>query len=128
VDTEMQMPELIQYVSKKNSSTDAMLLGIFTNDNEQHIGNIKFEPFNSYLKEAWFGILIGNQNYRGKGFGFEIINECMNYMNSNFNLQIFKLGVDAANAPAINLYRRLGFHQEILPEFGREKIVMIKKI
>jgi ribosomal-protein-alanine N-acetyltransferase len=101
--------ELNDFVYLKNHAENAILIGIFCLNTGDHVGNVKFEPLDFAVGSAWMGILIGNSNYRGKGFSTEIINtSCFNLFQV---LQITKiyLGVDPENIAAVTAYKKCGF-------------------
>ena len=85
------------------------MFGIFTNKDNAHIGNIKFDEINLQNKSATFGILIGDKNFRGKGFAKEVIIASVLWLKDNYDIEKIKLGVDHENISALNLYLKLGF-------------------
>ncbi len=112
VSSDMQIDELFEYVHDKNKKNDCLLLGIFFKESNCHIGNIKLEPISFKDSLAWLGILLGEPSYRGQGLGLEILNAVMDFAHTNLSINIFKLGVDARNIPAIQLYKKVGFTTE----------------
>ena len=65
--------QLKNFINTCNNRSDVNLFGIFTNVDKVHIGNIKFDEINYLNKSATFGILIGDKDFRGKGFAKEAI-------------------------------------------------------
>jgi ribosomal-protein-alanine N-acetyltransferase len=122
VNCEITIEELQEYVAKRNKSSNALLLGIFSSDPFEHIGNIKLEPILA-LEEATLGILIGEQKWRGKGVGFEVINRVIQYSFDELKLSKIQLGVDLDNLAAIRLYQKLGFQPES-KEQGSSGLIM----
>ncbi len=100
--------ELIDYVSEKNDSNTALLLGIFVKLKDAHIGNVKLEPIIP-KKSATIGILIGEESWRGKGVGFEVISRILEFCFTDLELESVNLGVSKNNQKAIALYKRIGF-------------------
>jgi RimJ/RimL family protein N-acetyltransferase len=109
-DENYTLDKLIMYVKEKNNSREALLLGIFEKRNNIHIGNIKIEPIN-YSNYAWLGIIIGEQNFRNKGFGTEILTHILDFGKVNYNLKKMCLGVNVKNKPARHTYEKLGFKE-----------------
>jgi RimJ/RimL family protein N-acetyltransferase len=105
---DFSIKELQSYIFEKNSSSDAILFGIFNKENGTHIGNIKLEPIFE-KRYAWIGILIGDPSYRGKGVGFEVIAEILQFGKDVLLLNNVYLGVNKNNTPALKLYKKLGF-------------------
>ncbi|MBT3713208.1 MAG: GNAT family N-acetyltransferase [Anaerolineae bacterium] len=89
---------------------------------EKLVGEISFQvtPKQLYLRisgSAWIGINIGEASARGKGVGVK----AMQYLEDEIRAKGIKrieLGVFEYNAPAIRLYKKMGY-EEIgrIPEF-----------
>lgn len=101
--------QLKNFINTCNNRSDVNLFGIFTNVENVHIGNIKFDEINLLNKSATFGILIGNKDFRGKGFAKEAIIASVLWLEDNYDIETIKLGVDHDNISALNLYLKLGF-------------------
>ena len=100
--------DLVDYITEKNDSEVALLFGIFVKSENTHIGNIKLEPILP-RKSATLGILIGEESWRGKGVGFEVISRVLEFCFKDLELGYVELGVNKNNLKAIHLYTRLGF-------------------
>lgn len=109
VSVDYSMNQLIEYIMQKNLQESSKLFGIFLHDDNQMIGTIKLEPINIQFKSAWLGILIGNSDFRGQGYGKEAIKALLQYANSKLGLTKIYLGVDPANSAAVKLYESIGF-------------------
>ncbi len=105
-------------VNKKNT----FFFAIF--DKKKHIGNFKIHDVNYKKNLAWFGILIGDKNYRGKSVSTEIIEHCKIFL---LKKKIFylKLNVDKNNIAALKSYKKSGF---ILDKENKKFITMTCKI
>lgn len=101
--------QLKNFINTCNNRSDVKLFGIFTNVDNIHIGNIKFDEINLLNKSATFGILIGDKDFRGKGFAKEAIIASVLWLKDNYDIETIKLGVDHENISALNLYLKLGF-------------------
>lgn len=101
--------QLKNFINTCNNRSDVILFGIFTNVENVHIGNIKFDEINLLNKSATFGILIGDKDFRGKGFAKEVIIASVLWLKDNYDIETIKLGVDHDNISALNLYLKLGF-------------------
>jgi|688.fasta_scaffold892256_1 ribosomal-protein-alanine N-acetyltransferase len=103
------LTELKNFIYICNNRTDIILLGIFTNNDNVHIGNIKFDDINLLNKSATLGILIGDKKYRGKGVAREVIMASVSWLQDSYDIKTIRLGVNPDNLSALNLYLKLGF-------------------
>jgi len=108
-DKDYKLSDLIGFVSEKNDSRTALLLGIFLSSESKLIGTVKLEPINYPLRSAWLGMLIGDVASRGRGYGFEALNAVLDYAFHVLKLTRVFLGVDKLNDSAFRLYSRVGF-------------------
>ena len=104
------------YYEKINNSNSILMLAIIEKSTDKHIGNIKLEPINWIHRTAKLGIMIGNKESYGKGFGTEAIKLIVEYSFDELNLRKITLGVVAENKPALKVYKKIGFELE-----GRRK-------
>ena len=115
--------DLSNYLTEKNNSSTALLLGIFTKLDFHHIGNVKLEPIVT-KKSATIGILIGEESWRGKGVGFEVIARLLEYSFNDLELEIVELGVSKRNLKALSLYTRLGFKENVQNQTSQDSMTM----
>jgi len=107
--TDFSLKEIHKYIARKNKSEQSLLLGIFSEIEKKHIGNIKYEPIDFKEASAWIGILIGEAEYKGKGHSAEILSETMNRISDNYGTKKFLLGVNLNNRIAQQAYEKTGF-------------------
>jgi RimJ/RimL family protein N-acetyltransferase len=120
------LENLHRYVDEKNQSPNSLLLGIFHRETSKHIGNLKLEPI-AFGVDATLGILIGDEAWRRKGVGFEVINRVIEYSFDRFKLNKIQLGVDPSNLAAVRLYEKLGFKPENKIPGSSGTIMSLKK-
>lgn len=108
-DKSYNLERLLKYVGEKNQKPDCIFLGIYFRLNNDHIGNIKFEPINLENGSTWLGILLGDSQYAGKGYAGEAIRFASKFLNEKHGIQDFYLGVNLENDRAIRVYQKLGF-------------------
>jgi len=101
--------ECKKYVLNKYKDNNTVFYGIY--HNERHIGNIKIEKIDNKLKCGCLGIMIGNKNYRSKGYGTKIINFFCKYSFDTLNLNLILLGVLKENIRAIKCYLKCGYKE-----------------
>jgi RimJ/RimL family protein N-acetyltransferase len=106
---------LIEYIEYYLNNKNTYLLGIFTKDSEEHIGNVKFEYLDENKHTVGLGILIGDPNYRGKGVAKEVIQGIADFVKIHSSTKLIVLGVSKNNKPAISAYTKLGFKLEARP-------------
>lgn len=124
--SDYSLQELIQFIESMNFDEEALLFGIFlTEIKEKFIGTLKVQPIDLTKGTAWLGIMIGDPEYRGLGYGREAMHEILNYLFHTLKLQEVFLGVDLKNLDAVSLYRSLGFIEHLN---GESSMVMVKKI
>ena len=116
---EHTIQELKFYVKEKENSNNAWLLGIFTNDFSEHIGNIKYEPIDLSNRSAEMGILIGNEDWRGQGVGPEVILGSASWLKKKIGITTITLAVNNENIQAITAYEKCGFKSS--PESSKFK-------
>jgi RimJ/RimL family protein N-acetyltransferase len=117
--------ELIEFIKSVNSDVNAILFGIFLKGNFQFIGTLKIQPIDFTLGTAWLGIMIGNPEFRGRGYGREAMQGVLKFLFNSLKLKEVFLGVDLKNFDAIALYETLGFIEHLREE---NSMTMIKKI
>lgn len=116
--------ELKNYITHHNMREDSMLLGIFTHVDNQHIGNIKFEPINFQEKTAVVGVLIGDINWRGSNVFGEVFAAAKSFMAANYEILKFSLGVEISNLSAIKAYIKAGFEKQSVADNGTKFMIM----
>lgn len=95
---------------KKSAKKDGVFY-LFAFDNEKIIGmNGMYwdnKPVIKHIAEV-FGVFV-NPGYRGKGIGKRLMNEMIFEISNNPQFTKIKIGVNAENEPAYNLYISTGF-------------------
>jgi RimJ/RimL family protein N-acetyltransferase len=99
----------------------------------RHIGNISFHGLDIFNHSAEVGILIGERDCLGKGWGRKAMKLMLDYGFGMLNLHRIYLHVHADNERAIRSYRAVGFCQEgLLREdmykYGRYVDVLVMSI
>ena len=100
---------MLEYIEQKANSTQSFFLGIYDITNGVHIGNIKLEVIDWFRRRSGFGILIGRQEYLGKGYGTEATNLIVNFAFEELGLHEVHLEVIKENKRAIRSYEKSGF-------------------
>jgi [ribosomal protein S5]-alanine N-acetyltransferase len=103
------LENVTEYISQYENSSSAILLGIYSCENDMHIGNIKLDPIDWKHERAVVGILVGEKSARGHGVGREAMRLCLGIAFDMMNLHRVELGVTEDNVAAIRCYESLGF-------------------
>ncbi len=109
------LADIQSYVAEREDDSTILFLGIFIRESNEHIGNIKFEPINFHNKTAVMGILIGEENWRGRGVTPEVIKSSSEWLNKKYDINHIALGVDSKNIAAIKAYEKIGFKNKKTP-------------
>ena len=88
------------------------VFAIRTKADNQFIGSSALINLNGVTHSAEIGINLSNPDYRGKGYGREVMLLTMRYGFEQFNLNRIHLRVMGFNTRAIRLYEKLGFVHE----------------
>ena len=103
---------LREYLQEMNLSKNNLLLGIFLNSKEEHIGNIKLGSINYQHSHADIGILIGKKEMWGQGFASEAIHAMSEYAFKDLALRKLLAGCYDQNIGSIRAFKKVGFVQE----------------
>lgn len=107
-----EMSALRAYIQQCIEQRDTIMLAICAQENDLHIGNIKLDRFDHVARTAELGIMIGDADYWGKGYGSEACKLVLEYARAGLNLRKVSLTVFSNNPAAIKLYEKLGFERE----------------
>ncbi len=108
-------PDLLslrQYIDQKSGRPDVLFLGIFLQEDGQHLGNIKYEPVNAAEGYAIMGILVGNPDWRGRGVAAEVLDASAQWLKAHRDIDEIVLDVKRENRAAIHAYQKAGFKIE----------------
>ena len=95
-----------------DESNKHIYFAICEKESDKMVGFISLRNINWVNRNCEFGIIIGKENARGKGFGKEATKLIIDYAFKYLNLHKISLNVLEENKPAINLYKNLGFKEE----------------
>jgi RimJ/RimL family protein N-acetyltransferase len=87
------------------------VFGIVDLATDTMIGRSGLFNINQVDRRAMFGILIGEKDFWGKGYGQEATRLTLDYAFNLLNLNSVSLGVFAFNQRAIHAYQKVGFKQ-----------------
>jgi RimJ/RimL family protein N-acetyltransferase len=99
------------YRAFRQSKTD-LLFAIIEKSSKRHIGNIKLGAISWIHRFADLGIVIGDKQCWGKGYGSEACRLLLSYAFGRLNLNKITLGVYGTHKSAIAAYKKVGFRAE----------------
>lgn len=95
---------------------------IHLKDEEKSIGTIGLSSIDYVNHSAEYGILIGEKEYWGQGYAFEVSQAILAFGHTSLKLDLIYLNVFETNNSAIKLYRKLGFTES----YTNDKIVHMR--
>jgi RimJ/RimL family protein N-acetyltransferase len=107
------LSESIDKLSKESSS---VFFTIFEKSSDRPIGFTYLDNIDHRNRTATYGIVIGEEDCRGKGYGTETTKLMMNYAFAVLGIHNLSLTVYEFNKPAIRAYEKAGFVQ-----YGRRR-------
>ena len=100
------------FVNQAVSRTDTLLFGIFCNQSNLHIGNIKLGPISERYNRATLGLMIGDKKYWGRGIAREIINLITTFSKDELGLNKIEAGCYCTNKGSEKAFLREGYQIE----------------
>jgi RimJ/RimL family protein N-acetyltransferase len=87
-------------------------LAICLRDGGRHIGNTGLHRIDWHSRTAVLGILIGEKDCWGQGYGTDAVRTLVRYAFEDLNLRKVSLSVLAHNGRAVRCYEKCGFVRE----------------
>jgi [ribosomal protein S5]-alanine N-acetyltransferase len=101
--------DLSSYIDIHNNDKDFVFLAIVIKDDLRYIGNIKIGPIDRETNIGDLGIIIGEKNIWGKGFGAEAIRLFVSYIFKTQNLNKISAGFFSGNEASKKAFLKSGF-------------------
>lgn len=92
-------------------TTDALWFTIYERATERPIGITDLFNLERDQGLAWFGMMIGEADARGKGYATETARLMLDYAFTALNLHVVTLTVDEFNHAGYRAYKKAGFHE-----------------
>jgi len=106
------MEKMDDYYGNVALSPDNVMLAIIDKESDRHVGNIKLGPINWITRVAPLGIMVGNKEYWGRGYGTEAIQLVVNHAFGRLNLHKINAGIAADNTASVGAFGKAGFEIE----------------
>jgi len=100
------------FVKQMEADQSQFLFGIFSQDNEQHIGNIKLGYVDNVHKRAQLSLFIGDSSYWGKGIATEAIDTITQWGFDSLALERIEAGCCEENIASIRAFLNTGYQIE----------------
>ncbi|MGH6661893.1 MAG: GNAT family N-acetyltransferase [Rhodospirillales bacterium] len=107
--TRHTLVSLRRFIETVIARPNALFLAIIVKPDGRHIGNIKLDAIDSQHGTAEVGIIIGDKNYWGRGYGSEAIDLLASYAFGALGLRKLTAGIYVNNADSIRSFERAGF-------------------
>jgi len=106
------MESLVGYIKAMQADKGTVMFAMIERETEKHIGNIKIHNFDWVARTCELGLMIGDKDTRGKGYGYEACSLVIEYAFERLNVRKVWLAVYDNNPAAFHIYRKLGFEEE----------------
>ena len=104
--------DIHNWIDFHNNCENENLFVIEDRHNNKVIGHIGLYNINLDVRSAEYAILIGNNEYLGKGVGRQVTDLILDYGFNKLGLNRIYLSFISKNLPAYNLYVKIGFKKE----------------
>lgn len=111
--TEMSEEKFIEELGTTRAKTDVILvIEAIEGASSRPIGNCGLHEIDPKDHRANFGVVIGEKDYWGKGYGTEAARLIINYGFRQLNLHRISSGAFAFNERSLRLQKKIGFREE----------------
>lgn len=101
-----------EYYKQSTSNNSLILLGIFDNETQKHIGNITFQNINWINNRAFIAYLLGDNSFAGRGIVTEAVLMMMYYGFNRLNFNRIYGGVSALHGASMKVCEKVGLKEE----------------
>ncbi len=101
-----------EWIEGQGLSATEVSFGVVVRTGDRLIGSVGLRQIHPVNRSAEVGIMIGDKEYHGKGFGTEAVRLMVRYGFEELNLNRVALRVFAHNFRAIGCYQKAGFVHE----------------
>jgi ribosomal-protein-alanine N-acetyltransferase len=108
----VNLTDVLQLCDTAGKDPSRVMLAIRRRNETQIIGYLHIQNISAVHRSADIGIRIGQEQWRGRGYGKEALMMGLAYCWQHLNLQRVSLIVFRKNARAINAYKAAGFRKE----------------
>lgn len=99
------------WYERVSTSQTSVSFTIYQSETNRPIGTVGLHQIDHFNRTALFGIMIGEKDFWGKGYGTAVTRMVLEYAFSELGLHNVMLSVFARNERAIKAYLRAGFRE-----------------
>jgi len=103
---------MMDYYEESCTGQSLILLGIFDNNTDKHIGNISFQQISWLARRASVSYLLGDNDFKGKGIMTEAVIMMMYYGFNKLNFQRIFAGASDLHEASKKVCIKSGMKQE----------------
>ena len=100
------------YFDRSCENDDLILLGIFDNETDKHIGNITFQEIDWINRRAFIAYMLGDKEFSGKGIITQAVLMMMFYGFQKLNFDRIHGGVSELHVASIRICQKVGLLEE----------------
>lgn len=109
-----------EFIAATNKDPNSHLFGIFLNEDDNHIGNIKLGFIDSRYAHGQLSLFIGERKAWGKGFATEAIHSLTHYGFDKLGLERIEAGCYESNIASLRAFLKSHYQVE---GFLRKKVI-----
>lgn len=110
--SEQTVDTVAAFIRTSRADPDVHLFGMFLNEDDRHVGNIKIGPLHPRYGTGDIGLLVGDPDVWGRGIGTEAIALISRFAFTVLGLRRVTAGAYARNAGCIRAFEKVGFSRE----------------
>jgi len=99
-------------LTEHNTMDHGQVFSVYASATGDHIGRCDYRDLNLIKRTAKIGLLIGEKEYWGRGYGQDIVETLVNHLFNDLNLNRIELDTWSGNQRAVRLYEKCGFQVE----------------
>jgi [ribosomal protein S5]-alanine N-acetyltransferase len=108
----VNLKDVVSWCESAGKDSTRVMLSIRQRADPKIIGYLHIQNINAVHRSADIGIRIGEEKFRGQGYGKEALAIGLNYCWNHLNLERVGLCVFRHNQRAVNAYKAVGFKKE----------------
>ena len=102
----------LEFVKRMQEDANEELFAIYTNNNNEHIGNCKLGAINKFHHTAEISFFIGSKSFWGAGYATEVVSHVVQYGFENLGLEKITAGCYESNKGSKKVLIKAGFEVE----------------